>query len=185
MNDSISFPSEAIKDWCHNIQKLIDAPREGKTSYDDGFCACEVEKAILYAPHEQQPQLISGLFWSIWIDQVMYYVLVDGGIHGFEPDKELYKKYRSKYRFPKLYVHSGPGHSSPHFLLSQNANYQTPNNELLEEDRRDFWCNVKDWLKGIHRDDVIDAALSAFQDDINTRFNHNYDFLINNLDCEE
>lgn len=179
----MSFPSRAIKSWCKNIQKLIDSPRKNKTTYNDGFCMCEVEKAILYAPGDKQAQLTSGLFWSVWIDQVMYYVLIDGGVNGFLPEPELYRKFRSIYCFPKFYVHSGPGHSSPHFLLGDNQHYQKPDEYLLKEDKNDFWCEVKKWLMSIHRDDVVNAVISAFREDIENRFENKYSFLWENLEC--
>lgn len=178
----MQFPSQRIKDWCNNIQALIDAPRVNKTSKGNGFCGCEFEQAILYAPRNQQAQLTSGLFWSVWIDQVMYYVFVDGGIVNFPQEIELYEKFRSIYCFPKLYVCSGRGYLSPHILFDNNYRYLKPDRELLEEDKKEFWNDeVKKWLTNIHRGDVIVALVSAFKEDITKRFENNYGFLSENL----
>lgn len=164
------YPSEVLGEWCKRIRELMDAPREGKTGHRDGFCQCEVFRAIEYAPAEQQPQLASGIFWSVWIDQVMWYVLVEGGVQGCHPDRSLYEEFIKRYPFPKLYSHPVPGHASPAWLVAANRGYATPSRELLLEDKEEFWGEVASWLDSTARCDVSNAAVSAFKEDLGLRF---------------
>lgn len=181
----MKFPSEDLKNWCREIQNLIDAPRERKTGI--GFCACEIEEAILYAPENMQAQLTSALFWSIWIDQVMYFILLDGGVKPylrkyFPPaENQLYDKFRSLYPFPKLNIHGGAGQVSPGYLLSEQRHFQKPDIKLLSEDRKEFWGEIKNWLKSIQREDIINAMICAFREDVKLRFENKYYFLVDNL----
>lgn len=164
------FPSDQMREWCRRIRELLDAPREGRTGHRDGFCQCEVYRAIEYAPAGQQAQLASGVFWSVWIDQVMWYVLVEGGVEGCYADRNFYEEFIKRYPFPKLYSHPVPGHASPAWLLAANRSYPIPGRSLLREDKREFWGEVAAWLDSIERSDVKDAAIFAFKEDLGLRF---------------
>lgn len=167
---AVGFPSGSLREWCRRIRELLDAPREGRTRHRDGFCQCEVYRAIEYAPAAQRAQLASGIFWSVWIDQVMWYVLVEGGVGGRAANRELYEAFAALYPFPKLYSHPVPGHASPAWLLAANRSYQLPSRELLLEDKEEFWGDVASWLESIGRSDVRDAAIFAFKEDLGLRF---------------
>jgi len=174
-----NYPSKALRDWCRNIQKLVanNNLNTGFTNYNDGFCLCDMDKVINLAPVDQQSQLASGIFWSVWIDQVLYYVLVDGGVEGFERDPKLYQSFRNIYKLPKLHEHFISAHASPSFLLDGNRKYPVPNRMLLLEDKREFWGEISCWLKAIERTDVKDAAERAFKEDLHIRFPEDFDYL--------
>jgi hypothetical protein len=163
------FPSKALNDWCKNVQALINSSRNHRPSNSDGFSQSEVFKAVEFAPIEQRAQLLSGLFWSVWIDQVMYYILVENS-----KDKTLYETFRGIYPFPKLRSHPSCGQASPSWLMGDDEigrGCPKPNEELLLEDKKEFWGEISDWLTSIDRSDVKDLAEGAFKEDLRIRFN--------------
>lgn len=166
------FPSQALEDFCSNVAILIEAPREGRTCHRDGFCQCEIYRAIQYAPIAQQSQLASGIFWGVWVDQILFYVLIEGGIRG-QPDCALYERFREAYPFPKFYSHTRPGHASPYGLLADNRDYTRPTRELLIEDKQGFWGEVSEFLDSLGRHDVRASAEDAFREDLGLRFPRN------------
>jgi len=164
----MGFPSEPLRKWCENINYLIKIQQERL----EGICECQLP-LILEVPGleiNQRKQLGSAFFWSVWIDQVMHYVLVDGGVPGVEKDESLYKEFRRLYPFPKLYSHPSPGFASPWSVLvfCERKNCM-PNKELLLEDKKEFWGEVAKWLDSIGRSDVKEAAIIAFKEDIEHR----------------
>lgn len=178
----MAYPSQALQDWCRNIQKFIDVAADNGlsgTAYRDGFCECTAQnfKLILSVSQDETAQLISGLFWSVWIDQVMFYILIDGGISTMKPDKSLYAEFRSLYTFPKLHSHPGRGEGSPVWFLLRNRGCKLPDSTLLLEDKKEFWGEVADWLDYRGKSDVKLAALTAFKEDLKIRFPEGYDYL--------
>lgn len=165
----MGFPSEPLKKWCKNINYLIKVQLERL----EGICECQL-LLILEVPGlevSQRKQLGSAFFWSVWIDQVMYYVLVDGGVPGIEKDESLYKEFRRLYPFPKLYSHPSSGFASPGSVLAFcEGKSCMPDRELLLEDKKEFWGEVAKWLDSIERSDVKEAAIKAFKEDIELRY---------------
>jgi len=173
----MSFPSDSLRMWCANVEWLR---RELEKTYpgqirQDGFCQCGVGLAISKALPDQQAQLCSGLFWSVWIDQVLFTV----------SHPELYVAFRRLYSFPKLYSHPEPGcHASPAFLLKPPDNregkewqYERPNRGLLLEDKEDFWGEVGAWLKDVGQENTRQSAESEFRKDLHERFSAGFEFL--------
>jgi hypothetical protein len=174
------FPSDAIRIWCENIERLRAEQERTRHAREDGFCQCpdEIGIAISLAPRDQQAQLCSGLFWSIWIDQVIYAVSRVGP--GFYP------LFRHVYRFPRLYGHPVglQGYASPACLIEPPGNtcddrwrFERPNPELLLEDKREFWGEVAAWLSDVCAGEVREAAEEEFRRDIRERFQPGFEFL--------
>ena len=164
------FPSPALSDFCEHVRVLILAPRQERTAHRDGFCQCEVYRSIEYAPPNQQAQLASGLFWAVWIDQVLYYIAVEGGVPECAADPAVYEHFRNTYPFPKLYSHVGGGHASPYLLLAEWRPYAGPSRNLLLEDKRAFWGEVAEFLDSEGHGHVRRAAEIAFNEDLQLRF---------------
>lgn len=55
-------------------------------------------------------------------------------------------------------------------FLSEQRHFQKPDNNLLLEDRREFVGEIKKWLKSIQREDIINAMICAFREDVKLRF---------------
>lgn len=185
----MKFPSDGIKDWYININKLIinlGVELRGE-EFGSEFCECELEKIVQSYPKKEQADLVNGFFWSVWIDQVMYYVVLDGGVrpylrHSFvSKNRELYFNFRELYSFPKIHNHSGGGQITPQMLLNSNMNYEKPNAVLLLNGKKTFWGEVKNWLKSIKRDDIINQMILAFREDVKIRFDDKYEFLVERL----
>jgi len=142
---------------------------------------------MLKCPSSQQQDLVNGLFWSLWIDQVFYYVTMDGGVRPYlrssfyGTNANLYQEFRNKYPFPKIHAHSGGGQMSPKTLFHKQFSYSIPTKKQLLEGRKDFWGEIKDWLKFIKREEIIIQIICAFREDINERFTSEYKFLIDGL----
>lgn len=179
------LPSKALKEWCHHINKLA-LLQEGR---HDGFCACGVCSALRSEPATQQAQLVSGLFWSAWIDQVLYWLLVDPQTgrqrNPTQAEPSFYEKFRFAYPFPKIHSHAGRGQAPPWILLSTEhaqslgiAQPCLPSTELIKEYKRKFWDDeVACWLESCGRRDVSAAAESTFREDVVERFPEEWNFL--------
>ena len=163
------FPSEALRAWCRNVEELRERMFGLDQAREDGWCQCGIGAAIGRAPVDQQAQLCSGLFWSIWIDQVLYTVSSGEGFYG--------QTFRCTYRFPKLYSHPTPGHASPAFLLSGSSQYERPGRELLLEDKEQFWGEIASWLRHLERQDILLASEAEFREDLRQRFAEDLWFL--------
>lgn len=170
-----SYPSQAIREWCHNIHILVKTMHPHS---DDGFCQCSVLSAVMKAPDKgSQAQLASGLFWSVWIDQVMYYVLVNGTFAPDQKHDQFYSNFRQIYSFPKIYNHSIPGHTSPYWLLMQREKFAAPEHDLLLKDKNEFWGEIESWILSFGKLDLRDLLIAAFKEDLILRFPTGYDFL--------
>jgi hypothetical protein len=170
---TMPFPSEAMKLWCQNVEKLREALFRQDKAQDDGWCQCQIGEAFsIFCPRDKQAQLCSGLFWSVWIDQVLFTVL----------PRELYDQFRSIYTFPKLRSHP-TGHASPAFLINppaaadERCQYQRPTRELLMQDKKEFWGEVAAWLRHVGQVNHCDAAEADFKADLGRRFTEEYHFL--------
>jgi len=167
------YPSEALRAWCQNVEKLRQEMSKRGKALEDGWCQCDIGDAIRFCQQSQQAQFCSGLFWSVWIDQVLFTVL----------PPELYDQFRSIYRFPKLYSHPTPGHASPAFLIipppaaDERCQYQRPTNELLMQDKKEFWGEVAAWLRHVGQVNHCEAAEADFKADLSRRFPEEFHFL--------
>ena len=165
------YPSQAmLLLWCRNVEELRREMFKLGKAREDGWCQCQIGEAIgRFCPQDQQAQFCSGLFWSIWIDQVLYSV----------SEKDFYwPSFYDAYPFPKLHCHATGGHASPAFLLGEpppgtppeDWPYQRPSRELLLEDKKSFWGEIAAWLRHLGRQDVLQAAEDAFKEDLQRRF---------------
>jgi len=168
------YPSEAVVAWCQNIENLREAMfRLGKAG-EDGWCQCQIGEAIAaFCPPDKQAQLCSGLFWSVWIDQVMHSVC----------EESFYKKqFRPTYRFPRLHSHffsEDAPDASPAFLLTcadPQWVYAKPDERLLFEDKRAFCGEVSAWLQSTEQAHLCQAAEAKFRSDLSQRFPNDIEF---------
>jgi hypothetical protein len=173
------FPSNEISQWCTSINKLL--------CVDENVCECAIENIIQNCPTSQQQDLVNGLFWSLWIDQVFYYITYDGGVRPYlrycfkGTNTDLYQEFRTTYPFPKIHAHYGSGQMSPMTLFNNQFSYNKPTNKQLLEGRKDFWGEIKDWLKYKNRAEIIAQFICAFREDFKERFTTEYEFLIDRL----
>jgi hypothetical protein len=167
------FPSDAMRAWCRSIEDLRQAMCKLGKAGEDGWCQCDIGDAIRFCPQDQQAQLCSGLFWSIWINQVLFTVL----------PRELYDQFCGIYTFPKLHSHPTAGHASPAFLISppaaadERCQYPRPTMELLMHDKKEFWGEVAAWLRQNGQVNRCEAAEAKFKADLGRRFPEEFHFL--------
>jgi hypothetical protein len=178
----MTYPSEAMREWCRRIRRPLDGPRQCKVGSDDGLCQHDWNVALKAEPQERQAKFVGALFWAVWIDQVMWHVLVEGRGQGCAANRELYEEFIRRYPFPKLYSSIDRGHARPFcfvpaYFVPAHCDYQTPDRELLLELKRTFWGEVAFWLGSIGRPDVTDAAVSAFKEDLRLQFPQELSFL--------
>ncbi len=170
---AMPFPSAAMRAWCQNIENLREAMFRLGNAWEDGWCQCQIGEAISgFCPSDKQAQLCSGLFWSVWIDQVLHSV----------SERAFYEeKFRPVYRFPKLYSHTSTGHASPAFLLTSEDRrwmYAKPGESVLLEDKREFWGEVSAWLRESGQGHLCEAVEAEFRADLSQRFPNDFGFLI-------
>ncbi len=162
------FPSKDIKDFCKEVINLTNV-KDIKCFGDGNFCSCIFETAIGHAPPNDQGDLVNGLFWGIWTDQLMYYILIDGGIPELSKEPEFYHLFREKYPFPALYIHQTTNVAPPGWILSSDRKYMLPADDLLKSGRKEFLGEVENWLLSVNREDVRSALNNAIVEDLKVR----------------
>lgn len=144
---------------------MLDTPVAHPVAYRNGFCQCEVDHVVSFAGPEHggsaeaMADFAAAFFWSVWIDQVMFYV----------SGHDDYSEFRSLYPFPKLYSHHTGAHNPPASLIVGEHTYPLPCRVLLLEQKKDFWGEVSSWLDSSHRSELRRAAISAFKEDLRLR----------------
>jgi len=155
----------------------LDAPRQCKVGSFDGLCQHDWNVVLQREPLGSQAEFAGALFWAVWIDQVMWHVLVEGKVKGCDANRGLYEEFIRRYPFPKLYSSTYDGHARPPYFIQENREYRTPDSELLLALKGTFWGEVASWLESIERSDVRDAAVAAFKEDLRSQFRQELAFL--------
>lgn len=165
------YPSEDLKNWCTQIKNLwvnTSKTRHTELYGDFGWCECEAQAAILKAPTLKQKKLLaSGLFWSVWIDQVIYTVTKKQNENLFL-NENLYEQFREKYPFPKVYSHSSAGHTIPYIILGNNCDY-TPDLSMLIEFKNDYWGEIENYFLDLGEWNLVYYAKLEFENDLAER----------------
>ena len=175
----MSYPSDDLRKWFDGLELL-----NKHTKILPQICQCGVFPLIkkYLKNDEHKKNLLNGLFWSIWIDQVIYSVLVDTRClesvnirrkFNIKKDEELYNKFRKFYPFIKINSHCGMGQANPAWLITKNFHNEDcplPENKLLLEGKKDFWDNVSDWFDCIKKSDIKESIIAAFKEDLKLRF---------------
>lgn len=95
---------------------------------------------LLSGPPAHQAQIISDLFWMVWIDECFYTVSRSENLQA------IYEEFRAKYPFPKFQEGGGFSHMPP-WWFDQNPTYSLPSATILTQTRDAFWNNeVAAWL---------------------------------------
>lgn len=163
------FPSDSLAGWCRRLRELRDGTFEGEEGHVDGFGESEIPRIMECVSPDDRREFANCLFWGVWIDQVMWRVLMGGHVEGDDDGHRLYHEFIRRYPFPKLYRQGGVGHASPALLLAPDHGYEVPGRRLLLEGLREFWGEVAAWLDSIHKPDVRQDVESAFREDIGAR----------------
>ncbi len=143
------------------------------------YCGdCTIHYIIKNLPENLRDAILVQLFWSAWIDQVLYFVLVETSTTPEE--NELYESFRVRFPLPKLGMHAAARFMCPeHFIYFPN-NYDYRNNKDLFIRYKDmFWGPVEKWLIKIGRIDVWQKAICAFIEDFGTRVPKKLHYLFN------
>lgn len=143
-------------------------------SIDHLQCArCLRDTALRSMQGDDLTRLFIVFFWCAWIDQVMYWILVDKNNPGATNEHEVYKALRKKFAFPKLVEHATPAHFRPGlFVMDEHI---TPMINLLNrqnlftEYQQALWSAVEDWLLSLGRPDLRERAIAAFKEDFGQR----------------
>ena len=163
----MSYPSSSLEHWFSSVFDLWLDMSKKKEEYDNyGWCECGIFHAILKEPNIiRRHNLASSIFWSVWIDQVIY-TITRG------KDESIYEKFRSKYPFPKVHSHSSNGYTTPYFILEFNlgdSDFYPPDIDLLLEYKEEFWNEIADYFKSIDKKELVEKAILEFKNDLAER----------------
>jgi len=165
-----------IKAWCDNINRFMEIINPGRGYITESNLNRVFKGRIkLIQNPQQEKELAAALFWSVWIDQIMYFILVDKRFYGFPRNAGCYDKFRRLFSFPKLYENSGHSFLSP-FVILDTCPCEA---KLLLEDKKEFWEDeVAKWLVEEGYASVKENAERMFGLDLQERFPEGkYDFL--------
>jgi len=66
----------SLEEWCDFIFELI----HDKLNMNGNICVCMIHTLINDFPVEEQKKIVAGLIWSIFIDEWLYDILIEGGV---------------------------------------------------------------------------------------------------------
>ncbi len=146
------------------------------------YCECSkdgiVENAGRYFESDYVAELMIMIFLQLFIDQTLYFVLVESR---FNPEcldePETYTAYEKQFMFIKVKNHYCSGQTSPvNFLDFRNTDsglYLLNETDLLIEYKQLLWDKtVKDYFLSLGREDIIDLCEKEFHRDLTLR--HRY-----------
>jgi len=169
------YPAENISKWLTNIREVFRLEFNiGIEELDYGVCICQTPRLLrLLKSNEERMHFLNGLFWSIWIDQVMYYVM-----HSSQHGLKLYSEFRRKYLFPKIFNHGYGGHASPCILLEEHEILELLGNKIdtktLILGKTAFLDEVCDWLCSIGESAMKLQVMKEFKADQTSRFSEQW-----------
>ena len=136
------------------------------------FCSCEINRLYSIVNENQRSKELIELFMWTWIDQVIYWLLVDGKNESCLNNYELYDKFRRKYTFPKIRHHSSPGFIEPSYYLTafHNINLIIDRHLLLYIKKIAWDQNVKPFLLKLREMDVVNRSEEEFRRDLTLRY---------------
>lgn len=138
--------------------------REAKTE----FCSCElISNRITYKRLLKKQDYIN-LFFASWIDQVMYWVLVDSRNEFCLKELWLYEYFYNYYRFIKIVYHGPGSRVRPiSYLIGLGYKNLLRERELLLRTKQKYWDqDVKEFFLSIDRRDIIEIAEQEFLRDL-------------------
>lgn len=152
----------------NNIRILnVLSTREPKTE----FCNCELLSNRITSKRLLKKQDFINLFFASWIDQVMYWVLVDSGNEFCLNELWLYEYFYKYYRFIKIVYH-GPGSMVRPISYLTGLGYKNllREKELLFYTKQKYWDqDVKEFFLSIDGRDIIELAEKEFIRDLSLR----------------
>jgi hypothetical protein len=104
------------------------------------------------------------LFWSIWIRQVMYYILDSG-------EDPVHEKFIEKFPYPLFKQGEWRGYTNPNHIISKFSDSKAvfKKKALFKKYMNLYWKPVARWLKKINKEDILMKAKDEFKKDFNAR----------------
>lgn len=143
------FPGTEMERWCDLARELVGALNPGQEGLREHHI-WRIAGKLPGSPSEGYPlgktgprAIIPALFWGAWIDQVLYFVLVDRRMRSQPHGEDCYLEFRRRYPFPALRDNAGRAYLSPAVILQ----VRPVDPRTLKEVRREFWDQeVAEWL---------------------------------------
>lgn len=135
------------------------------------FCSCELLSSQITSKRLLKKEDFISLFFATWIDQVIYWVLVDSGNEFCLNDSELYETFHTKLVFPKFWQHGSRHYARPViFLIRLYRKDLLSENKLLLLTKLKYWnLGGKKFFLRIGRRDIIKLAEQEFIRDLSLR----------------
>ncbi len=162
----MAYPNGVVAtfvDNLHNISKNLE--KSGLFRKSDGFCKEDINKILaLDITAEEKMNLSNGIFWVIWVEQIMKRVC----------DLKTYREFKQIFKYPSYFEgESCENINNPQLVISGRLS-STPDLNLLKAGKDAFWGDVKAWLKYEGNNELVDKAEKAFKKDLNIRFDNKY-----------
>jgi hypothetical protein len=110
------------------------------------------------------------LFSIVWIDQVLYYILMDSENPNCFNDEGFYQEFKKEFPFPKFCEHTTWRAIQPTRILFEFGMKIRPNSHALTNkiltSFQEVWEEVCEWLLLERRADLIFEAMKEFQKDV-------------------
>jgi len=152
-----------------NNSRIMDVlnTRESRTE----FCSCELISNRITARRLLDKEDLINLFFATWIDQVIYWMLVDSRNPFCLKELRLYKTFYKKFKFLKFYYHGYGRWVRPiSYLTSLGYRNLIREKNLLLRTKQKYWDqDVKEFFLSIHRGDIIELAEQEFLRDLSLR----------------
>ena len=124
--------------------------------------------------YSDKDELLAKFFIWVWIDQTIYWVLVDKRNKRRIHDEGIYQQFKLYFPFPKIWLEGMSPIIRPRNLLSHNEINIAHNLKLLKITKLKWWDGlVKQYFIEIDRPDIINLAEEEFRKDLTLRHRFN------------
>lgn len=136
------------------------------------FCICELKNYYINSGDSIQKEDLINLFMGTWIDQTIYWVLVDSDNENCLKEYELYQEYYEEFKFLKFEQHGFGNLIEPiYFLTGISENNLLSEKELLLLTKLKYWDRgVKEFFSSIGRLNIVELAEDEFVKDLSLRY---------------
>lgn len=115
-------------------------------------------------------ELVTFFIWA-WIDQTIFWILVDKRNKKRIKGKRIYNKFRIHFPFPTIWQEGMSPRMRPQELLNFDKINILGNESLLKDIKIKWWDNyVKLYFEEIGRPDIIDIAEAEFRRELSLRY---------------
>lgn len=135
------------------------------------FCICELRNFYFNSKSPLEKEEFIKLFVGTWIDQTIYWLLVDSNNERCLNEYGIYQEYYDKFNFPKFKQHGFGNLVEPIYFLTRFCEDNLLSEKtLILFTKLGYWdLGIKEFFLSLDRKDIVELAEEEFIRDLSLR----------------